>query len=139
LFIINVEGAVVKDNKWLLIQRGFKEEHAGGTLSLVGGKVDNEGSATEIIERTVKREIYEEVGMTVKDILKFVYSSSFVTASSSLVVNIVFVCEWESGEAYCKSQDEVENVYWMTHEEIVNHAQCPPWTKESRIGLIAYG
>ena len=44
LFIVNVEGAIYKDEKWLLIRRSEMEEHAGGTLSLVGGKVNYEGS-----------------------------------------------------------------------------------------------
>ena len=43
LFIVNVEGAIYKDEKWLLIRRSEKEEHAGGALSLVGG-IDYEGS-----------------------------------------------------------------------------------------------
>jgi 8-oxo-dGTP diphosphatase len=28
MFIVNVEGAIHKDEKWLLIQRSTKEEHA---------------------------------------------------------------------------------------------------------------
>ncbi|KWX72124.1 hypothetical protein AMQ84_25905 [Paenibacillus riograndensis] len=39
MFIVNVEGAICRDDKWLVITRSTKEEHAGGTLSLVGGKV----------------------------------------------------------------------------------------------------
>lgn len=50
MFIVNVEGAIRKDNKWLIIQRSTKEEHAGGQLSLVGGKVDPEGNTSEILE-----------------------------------------------------------------------------------------
>lgn len=40
MFILNVEGAIYKNEKWLLIRRSKKEEHAGGLLSLVGGKVE---------------------------------------------------------------------------------------------------
>jgi len=36
MFIVNVEGAIRKDNKWIIIERGKKEEHAGGLMSLVG-------------------------------------------------------------------------------------------------------
>ncbi len=43
MFIVNVEGAINKDGKWLMIRRSMKEEHAGGELSLVGGKVEREG------------------------------------------------------------------------------------------------
>ena len=78
MFIVNVEGAIYKNGKWLLIERSLKEEHAGGTLSLVGGKVEKEGDSSDILERTLEREIFEEVGIKVKD-LEYVNSSSFVT------------------------------------------------------------
>jgi ADP-ribose pyrophosphatase len=131
MFIVNVEGAVLREDKWLLITRSLKEEHAGGSLSLVGGKVDVEGHSQQILERTVKRELYEEVGIEVKDQVTFVDSSSFVTNDGRHVINIVFVCEYDSGTAYSKSPDEVEAVHWLTYEEIMNHPDAPPWTKES--------
>ena len=42
MFIVNVEGAIYKNDQWLLIRRSEKEEHAGGLLSLVGGKVEKD-------------------------------------------------------------------------------------------------
>ncbi|ENJ6135574.1 hypothetical protein AB1Z82_001697 [Bacillus cereus] len=54
MFIVNVEGAIRKNDKWLVIKRSKKEEHAGGWLSLVGGKLDIEGNFSDILERTVK-------------------------------------------------------------------------------------
>lgn len=77
MFIVNVEGAVRKNDKWLIIERSKKEEHAGGLLSLVGGKVEQEGNSLDILERTVKREILEEVGLKVKDSLTYVHSTSY--------------------------------------------------------------
>ncbi|WP_108991055.1 NUDIX hydrolase [Paenibacillus agaridevorans] len=131
MFIVNVEGAICRDDKWLVITRSTKEEHAGGTLSLVGGKVDVEGNALEILERTVKRELYEEVGIEIKDAVTFVYSSSFVTNDGCNVINMVFLCEYDKGTAHSKSPDEVEAVHWMTYDEIMNHPKAPLWTKES--------
>ncbi|WHX31688.1 NUDIX domain-containing protein [Brevibacillus agri] len=131
MFIVNVEGAICRDDKWLVITRSTKEEHAGGTLSLVGGKVDVEGNALEILERTVKRELYEEVGIEIKDAVTFVYSSSFVTNDGCNVINMVFLCEYDRGTAHSKSPDEVEAVHWMTYDEIMNHPKAPLWTKES--------
>ncbi|MCP1309828.1 NUDIX domain-containing protein [Paenibacillus tyrfis] len=131
MFIVNVEGAVCREDQWLLITRSMKEEHAGGTLSLVGGKVEVEGNTLDILERTVKREFYEEIGIEIKDSVTFVYSSSFVTDDGGNVINAVFLCEYDSGTAHRKSPDEVEAVHWMTYEEIMNHPKAPPWTKES--------
>ncbi|NEN82608.1 NUDIX hydrolase [Paenibacillus elgii] len=131
MFIVNVEGAVCREDQWLVITRSMKEEHAGGTLSLVGGKVEVEGNTLDILERTVKREFYEEIGIEIKDSVTFVYSSSFVTEDGYNVINVVFLCEYDSGTAQRKSPDEVEAVHWMTYEEIMNHPKAPPWTKES--------
>lgn len=131
MFIVNVEGAIFKKNKWLIVERSKKEEHAGGLLSLVGGKVDIEGDSKHILERTVKREILEEIGVEIKDNLRYLHSTSFMTDSGENVVDIVFLCEYESGEAFVKSPDEVEDVMWMSAEEIMNHPKAPIYLKES--------
>lgn len=66
MFIVNVEGAIYKDNKWLIGKRSEKEDHAANTLSLIGGKVEQEGNTDTILETTLRREITEEVGISVK-------------------------------------------------------------------------
>lgn len=131
MFIVNVQGAVYKAGKWLIIIRSTKEEHAGGTLSFVGGKVDIEGDSPGILEKTVKREIFEEVGIEITDAITYVYSSSFKTDEGCHVINVDFLCEYEKGTAYNKSPDEVESVHWLTYSEIMNHPKTPLWTKES--------
>ncbi|MFS0879108.1 NUDIX hydrolase [Metabacillus niabensis] len=131
MFIVNVEGAIRKDDKWLFIRRSKKEEHAGGSLSLVGGKVEIEGNSSNILERTIKREIQEEVGVKVKDKLHYVHSTSFVSDTAENVVDIVFLCEYESGEAFPKSPDEVEEILWLTTNEIIDHPNSPFYLKES--------
>ncbi|MGE7622034.1 NUDIX hydrolase [Viridibacillus sp. NPDC096237] len=131
MFIVNVEGAIRKKDKWLIVERSEKEEHAGGMLSLVGGEVNIEGNSSDILERTVKREILEEVGVKVKDKLNYVQSTSFVIGTGENVVNIVFLCEHYSGEAFPKSPDEVEKVLWLTTEEILSHPIAPIYLKES--------
>jgi 8-oxo-dGTP diphosphatase len=122
MLIVNVEGAIYKNEKWMLIKRSEKEEHAGGLLSLVGGKVENEGNSSDILERTLKREIFEEVGIEVSN-LRYVNSSSFVSDSGLNVVDIVFLCDHESGEPYAKSPDEVDGVIWMTTQQILSNSR----------------
>ena len=131
MFIVNVEAAIKRDQKWLIIQRGLKEEHAAGTLSLVGGKVDQDGFIQDVLEETLKREVEEEIGVTLTNSLQYVHSTSFITADDIHVVDIVFRCEIEAGEPYRKSPDEIENIDWLTAEEIMNHPDSPPWLKES--------
>ncbi|TWT00167.1 NUDIX domain-containing protein [Planomicrobium sp. CPCC 101079] len=136
MFIVNVEAAIYKDEKWLIVCRSEKEEHAAGTLALVGGKVDMEGNSSDILERTLIREVEEEVGVTVSN-LRYVNSSSFVAESGVPVVDIVFLCSYQSGEPSAKDPDEVASIHWMATEEILSSAQIPDYLKEN-IRLAEY-
>ncbi|MBS4195759.1 NUDIX hydrolase [Lederbergia citri] len=130
MFVVNVEGAIRRNDKWLLILRNEKEQHAGGSLSLVGGKCEIEGNSSDILERTLQREIYEEVGIEVTG-LRYVNSSSFVTDSGLNVIDIVFICHLKAGEPYAKSTEEVDDVVWMTTPEILSHNGLPTYLKEN--------
>lgn len=130
MFIVNVEGAIRKDGKWIIVERSKKEEHAGGLLSLVGGKVDSEGNSSNILEKTLKREIFEEIGIKVKENLKYIHSTSFVTDNGEIVVDIIFLCEYESGVIFVKQPEEVEKVFLLATEEILNNPQAPIFLKE---------
>ncbi|WP_277585007.1 NUDIX hydrolase [Psychrobacillus antarcticus] len=128
MFIVNVEGAIYKNDKWLLVRRSEKEEHAGGLLSLVGGKVEKDGITSNILEETLKREVAEEVGIEVSN-FRYVNSSLFETDTGLTVVDIVFLCEHQSGEPYAKCLDEVSEVFWMSTQEILDNAVLPVYLK----------
>jgi 8-oxo-dGTP diphosphatase len=130
MFIVNVEGAIYRNGKWLLILRSEKEEHAGGGLSLVGGQCEMEGVSSDILERTLQREIFEEVGCEVTG-LSYVNSSSFISDSGKHVIDIVFLCHHKSVEPYAKSCEEVDDVVWMTTSEILAHSEIPGFLKEN--------
>lgn len=114
MFTVNVEGAIRRNAKWLLILRSEKEEHAGGSLSLVGGKCEIEGNSSDILESTLQRN-----------------SSSFVTDSGLNVIDIVFICHHKAGEPYAKSTEEVDDVVWMTTPEILSHNGLPAYLMEN--------
>ncbi len=129
-YIMNVEAAIFKEEKWLLIKRSEKEKYGGGFISFVGGKVDKMEEESDILEKTLIREIYEEVGIEVEEEMTYVNSSLFFAVEEP-VVDIVFLCKYKSGRAYCKSPDEVAKVYWMTIEEVINHSSIPIWLKRN--------
>ncbi|WP_227394494.1 NUDIX hydrolase [Jeotgalibacillus aurantiacus] len=124
MFVVNVEAEIYKDDKWLMIRRSEKEEHAGGGLAFVGGQVDHEGFSYDILERSLEREVFEEVGIKV-EVEQYVNSSSFVTDKGEHVVDIVFLCRHLSGEAFAKSEDEVDEVYWFTQKELMEQTGLP--------------
>jgi len=124
MFVVNVEGIIMKENRVLIGRRSIKEEHAGDQLSLIGGTVETAESSNDILENNLKREIMEETGLEVGN-FKYVNNTSFVTNSGTDVINIVFSCDWISGEAVVKDKDEVSELFWMTFDEIINHEASP--------------
>ncbi len=131
MFIVNVEGAIFRGDRWLVVKRSAQESHAAGTLALVGGKVEDEGSSEDILERTLIREIDEEVGIRVKEQLYYVRSTSFTIDDGRPVIDVVFLCEYASGDAWNKSPDEVDGVFWMTYEEIMSDPNSPVWLSDN--------
>jgi 8-oxo-dGTP diphosphatase len=83
------------------------------------------------LERTLRRELFEEVGVKVRDKMEYVRNTSFKLDNDSEVIDIVFLCELKEGEPYAKSTDEVNEVYWMTTDEIVKHCKSPEWLIDS--------
>ena len=129
-YIVNVEAAIFNEEKWLMIERSEKEDYGGGLLAFIGGKVDETEDSDDILEKTVIREVYEEVGVEIENQMTYVNSSLFFAAGEA-VVDVVFLCKYKSGAARCKSPDEVANVYWMTIEEVRNHPDIPVWLKRN--------
>jgi ADP-ribose pyrophosphatase YjhB (NUDIX family) len=127
--IVNVEGAVVRDDQYLMVVRG-EEEYAPGGLNFPGGKVEEAGVLDAVLEETVRREILEEVAVEVYDEMIYVRSSAFVAEGDS-VVDVVFLCRWRSGEPAAADPTEVAAVRWMTAAEAIAHPETPPWTRLS--------
>ncbi|MHA1995411.1 MAG: NUDIX hydrolase [Candidatus Hodarchaeales archaeon] len=131
-YIVNVEAAIFKGKKWLLIERSEKEEYGGGLLSFVGGKVDKTENSAKILEQTLIREIDEEIGVEIEDKMTYVNSNLFL-ALEQPVVDIIFLCKYKSGVPHCKSPDEVAKIYWMTLEEVRSHPNIPVWFERNII------
>ncbi len=131
VYVVNVEAAIFRDDRWLMIVRSAEEAHAAGTLSFVGGKVERAGITDNILEETLRREIAEEVGVTVAEAMRYVESKSFVADDGFPVIDIVFLCRYESGDPQALDPAEVAGVEWMTFEEIMRHPKTPAWIQQS--------
>lgn len=128
-YVVNVEAAVHREGEYLLVERSAEEDHAPGLLSLVGGKVEGMTDEPDALERTVEREVREEVGVSVSD-LAYVASTAFTTDGGEQVVNVVFRAEYESGEARVREPEEVASVHWKTPGEIADDDEVPAFTRE---------
>ena len=130
LFIVNVEGAILRGERYLMILRGENESHAAGTLSMPGGKVELDEIGNDVLETALKREIQEEVGLEVSD-MGYLESKSFVADDGERVVDLVFLCSCEEGEAIIGDPEEVAEVHWLTAQEVYAHPKTPPWIRQS--------
>lgn len=127
VFIVNVEAAIWHDGRYLAAIRGEEEEQAAGALGFVGGKVEtNATQENDILENTVRREIREEVGLEVSDVV-YAHSSLFTTDSGEPVVNVIFLCRYHSGDLVIDDPGEVADAQWLPADAILNHPATPPW------------
>lgn len=125
-YVVNIDGVVVRNDEYLLIERGHEEDHASGLLAFPGGKVEQPPGGNETIEQTAVRELSEEVGVEVGDV-EYVLSSTFDTDDGTQCLNIVTLCEYVGGEARPRAPDEVAAVHWLSYEEIKEHETIPPY------------
>jgi 8-oxo-dGTP diphosphatase len=126
-YIVNVEGAIVKDGRYLLVVRS-EEEYAPGGLNIPGGRVEGAHSADDVLEKTLRREIAEEVALQAHAEMAYVRSSAFV-AEGNPVVDVVFLCRWKSGVAAAADPAEITAVRWMTAAEAIAHPETSSWTR----------
>lgn len=130
-FVVNVEAAIHRDDQWLMIVRGAEEAHAAGTLSMVGGTVEYRDPSDDVLEHAMRREVREEVGITVSDQVHYVESKLFQSDTGRWVIDVVFLTEYEAGEPRALLPGEVAAVQWMTFDEIIAHPRTPPWIAQS--------
>jgi len=132
-FVVNVEVFLHHGDRWLLIRRGDPEAHATGTLAGVGGKVEAPGLGPEALEATARREVREEIGVTLDGTPLLYADSSFSVADDGdEVINVVFVAPLpDHARPFPAAPDEVAEILWLTTEEATANPSCPPWIKRS--------
>ena len=111
LHVVNTQALVVRDGRYLMILRSEFEVHAPGVLSPPGGKVEHGD---------------DETGVTVGAIA-YVRSRRFKMNRGTPVVDIAFLCQYQSGEAHTADPNEVTGVERLTVEEIEKHPKAR-WT-----------
>lgn len=131
--IVNIEGAILKDGRYLLVVRGEQKDHAPGALTLVGGKVElfQNPNQDDVLENTLRREIMEEVTIEIEDEMEYVESVGFATDSGEPVVDVIFLCKYRSGTPGIGDKKEVAALHWMTPQEIIKSMKVPEWTRRS--------
>jgi 8-oxo-dGTP diphosphatase len=128
-YIVNVEAAILRDGKYLLIVRGAGESHAAGLLSFVGGKMEESQNIENALEATLRREVLEEIGVQVKN-MRYAYNTHFLADDGDKVLDVVFLCDYESGEPRIEDVEEVADILYLSAKEILEHPKSPIWLKQ---------
>ena len=129
-FVVVVECAIEYKNKYLIIKRPMGT-HAEGLLSFPGGKfeVSDALNNPDALQQAAKREVFEEVGLDIRDPMRYVTSSCFVDSKTGeSVVDIIFHCQLDKTKVELKiSEREVAECFWLSFEEIISKDNCPEW------------
>lgn len=118
-----------------MITRGAAAKHASGVLALPGGKVEAEDGPERVLESTVRREVFEETGITISAEIEYVRSTAFNLTDGTSVVDVLFLGNYEAGEPRIADPGEVEEINWMTADEILAHVRTPPWLVD-QVGAV---
>ena len=130
-FVVNVQCAVVRDGRYLMIVRGDEVGHAPGVLAFPGGRTELGDGPSDVLEATARREVWEETGVRVARGMEYVRSKTFEMTGGGPVVDVLFLGQYESGEPTITDATEVADIRWMSAEETLLHPKTPPWLTES--------
>jgi len=105
--VVGVGVIILKDDKVLLGKR--KGNHGGGTWSIPGGKLE----FMESVEDCARREILEEVGITIKNLRKGTYTNNIFLDENKHSISIYIIADYDSGEVRIMEPDKCECWEWF--------------------------
>lgn len=126
---VAITAIIVKDRKYLITRRALSKKRWPGKWTVPGGKLevadytswpkDTHGYWYNVLEKTLRREVKEEVGLEIKDIT---YVTSLATVHEDKAPSLVISCmaDWASGEVVLQ-EEECDKFAWVTLEEAKNY------------------
>lgn len=119
-YLVLVTAVIEREGTFLIARRSSKESELPGWWSLPGGKLESEGPGTQnVLEKTLIREISEEVGLKIESKPRLISDSTFIRSNGEYVIWLVFLCRWLSGEAM--PLEDTDAVAWITPEELKDY------------------
>jgi 8-oxo-dGTP diphosphatase len=127
---------IYHDGKYLMMILSEDDSEAPGALTFVSGSTEIGPERDDALEDTLHREVMEEVGVTVTDLV-YVRNRAYTLTRGVPVVLTEFLCRWDSGTAHVADPGEVESVAWMTVSEVNSHPKLAAWTTDAMAAMEA--
>ena len=108
---VGVAVIVIKNGKVLLGKR--KGSHGSGSWAFPGGHLE----MNESIEECARREVFEETGISIHNILYATFTNDIFKEEQKHYVTLFVVAEYTGGELQVNEPDKCEKWDWFMWEE----------------------
>lgn len=116
---------IVKEGKFLIAKRSDNEKAFPGKWTVPGGKLEkkdyislvpdtNAGQWYNTVEKLLKREVYEEVGLQINN-FRYITSLTFIRPDGIPTFVLSFLADYFGGEVIL--EDSLTEYKWVTAEE----------------------
>jgi 8-oxo-dGTP pyrophosphatase MutT (NUDIX family) len=131
-FAVTVCVLLHRRGEWLLSVRSPEVAYAPGRLGLIGGHVEVDSPALNVLELTARREVAEETGLDLAAVpMSYLESEFFVTEDGERQITVTFVAPAQADvAASVAAPAELSEVGWWTRDEAAADPRCPPWLPE---------
>lgn len=126
---VAITAIIVKDNKYLITRRSPNKKRFPGMWTVPGGKMetndylqlpkDTEHYWYNVLERTLRREVKEEVGVDI-DHIEYVTSLATIHTDGSPSLVISCLADYMGGEIKLQ-EEENDQFAWVSLEEAKNY------------------
>ncbi|MFO7966829.1 MAG: NUDIX hydrolase [Archaeoglobaceae archaeon] len=101
-------GVIIRNDNQVLLGRR-KNTHGEGTWSFPGGHLE----FNEEIEDCARREVWEEVGISIKNIKHAAFTNDIFHQEEEHYITLFVLCDYDSGEVRVKEPHKCEEWKWF--------------------------